>query len=702
MSAPTLGPTPNAARNYRITATSRRALLAVLAVAVLTAGVPGALGALDASATGLTASAVTPTAPGVDRTSGSLTAAAAQRFLDEELPRYVERFDVPGATASIVVPEGEVLTSAAGTADASTGRALTADTPLRVASISKSFTAVAVLQLIDQGAFTFDTPVEQVLPSDVVLDHHDGWRAVTIRDLLTHTAGFEERLAGTTTEPGAPAADLHTYLRDARSRMIYPPGTVVSYSNYGYALLGLVVQTASATPFTQRLDGGVFGPLGMSHTTFTSSDDVSGLAMAHRRGEAGPEPAPAVGMAEFPAGGAISTAQDMGRFMGWLLAENHTPVLSQASALGMLTRHAGAHPELPGSGWGTWERFVPGVRTTVIGHDGDLTGTHSAYVVLPGEGVGLFLSVDGDPVDAVHDLRRALIADFVRRATPTEPAAEPTGASAAGSAATLSAVPAGNTEVSPAAQQRRQERVQDVAGTYVTSRRSVSDASALKVALDQMRVTTTAGGGLRSDNPALGTTSWAPLGPDVFVSTDGERLALLRDPRGQVKGVATSLVPTQTYLRVDTLHDPILHLAVAAGGAVLALLGAFRAGIAPGVRLRGRRRFPDRGSRVGRGARTADGLAIVAGVSVVVALGALAAAAAAPEGIEDVIARQSLLLSLPFTIAGAFGAAAVVAAVFVAGGGRSRHVSNLLGGLGSLVACVVAVGYHLTLLQLQS
>lgn len=605
-----------------------------------------------------------------------LTAPAAQRFLDEALPRLVEQYDVPGATAAVVVPGGEVVTAAAGTADVATGRPLTPDTPVRVASISKSFTAVAVLQLVDQGRLGLDTPVEDVLPPDVPVAGHAGWRSVTVRDLLTHTAGFEERLVGTTSPPGEAAPDLHAYLRDARVGRLHAPGTVVAYSNYGFALLGLVVQTVTGTPFAAQVDATVLGALGMTRSGFAEpGDDV---AVSHLRDGDGWAAAPATGMAEAPAGAATSTATDMGRYLRWLLADDHAPVLDEASAAGMLARQHGIHPALPGGGWGTWERLVPGVADRLVGHEGDLAGAHSAYVVDRDRGAGLFVAVDGDPADVLHDLRRALVEEF----------------------AVLVAGGAGGADGSdgpgaPAATGAGDGGAGAVEGTYVTSRRSDSDASALKVALDNMAVSALPGGGLRTVNPALGTTTWAPVGPDTYRAPDGELLALVRDDDGQVRALGTSVQPSQEYLRVDALHDPGHHLVAGGAGLLVALVAA--AGAASGL-VRARRRGP--GARAG-GAVAADALVLGSGLALVVGLGLIGAATAAPAGIEAVITRGSATLVVPFTVATVLAAATAVAAAALLVrrvGSRWARARTVAAAVGAGVVCAVAVAYHLTLL----
>ncbi|MBB1087510.1 beta-lactamase family protein [Lysobacter sp. SG-8] len=185
--------------------------------------------------------------------------------IDALMARY--QGNVPGA-ALLVVRDGEpVVRRSYGLADVEAGRVATPASNFRLASVSKQFTAAAVLLLVEDGLVALDAPVERWLPELPAAT--DG---VTVRHLLTHTSGlidYEEVMP-----PGLDPDDLDDQLRDvdvltllqAQDRTYFAPGTAYRYSNSGYALLALIVERASGTRFEQFLRERIFDPLGMHGT----------------------------------------------------------------------------------------------------------------------------------------------------------------------------------------------------------------------------------------------------------------------------------------------------------------------------------------------------------------------------------------------------------------------------------------------------
>jgi CubicO group peptidase (beta-lactamase class C family) len=167
-----------------------------------------------------------------------------------------------------VVKDGEVLFARGyGKADIAKDEPVVADETLfPMASLSKLFTATAVMQLAEEGKLDLNEDVNVYLDDVEVPDTYPG-RPVTLRHLLTHTAGFEDRFTGSVARD-ASDLDLGEHLSKGMPARVRPPGEVMAYSNYGIALAGHVVEEASGVSFERYIEQNVLGPLGMESTTF--------------------------------------------------------------------------------------------------------------------------------------------------------------------------------------------------------------------------------------------------------------------------------------------------------------------------------------------------------------------------------------------------------------------------------------------------
>lgn len=179
-------------------------------------------------------------------------------------------------------------------------------------------------------------------------------------------------------------------------RRVFPPGTVISYSNYGFELAGEMVADLTGTPFAEYVERSIFRPLGMVHSSFVPPpDSVSDVARGYRYqgGKFQPVGQPVASVS--PAGSATSTATDVAHFMIAHLEDGRygeTRVLSESAARLMHQRQISNHPRLPGMGLGFWEEFKNGQRA--LQHGGDLEGFQSRLYLLPDKNVGLFVAIN--------------------------------------------------------------------------------------------------------------------------------------------------------------------------------------------------------------------------------------------------------------------------------------------------------------------
>ncbi len=338
-----------------------------------------------------------------------------ESFLDELFEQQMEELKIPGA-AIVVVKDGDILLSK-GYGFADLERQVPVDpaqTIMRAGSVSKLFAATAAMQLVEQGRLDLDTDVNQYLTSLQI--PNNGYGPVTLRQLLTHTAGFEDRIIGHFTLDPDRYLPLAEHVAHSLPERDLEPGTVHSYSNSSFSLVGLIIEEVSGIPFEQYIDENILQPLEMESSSFEQplpADLASDLAVGYFVEEGTYQPS-----ADFtyeldgPAGALSTTATDMARFMIAHLQYGlfeETRILEEDTARQMQTQQFTHHPLLPGFAITYKERFLNGER--LIGHGGDI-GTYSAQLILhPEDNLGLYVAYN-----AFNDsLRERLIAAFMDR-----------------------------------------------------------------------------------------------------------------------------------------------------------------------------------------------------------------------------------------------------------------------------------------------
>jgi CubicO group peptidase (beta-lactamase class C family) len=200
----------------------------------------------------------------------------------------------PGCATSVISHGHTLLARGYGTTDVDHGSPIDARTNFRLASVSKQFTAMAIMLLVHDGRLTYATPLAEMLPG-----FPDYARQVTLRNLLNHTSGLPdyealmdalERGGGRTYSADHQIQDREVLtLLQQQQHLKFPPGTRWAYSNSGYVLLGLIVSTVSGKSFAQFLSERICKPLGMQDTLVYVRDanSVSHRAFGHERIAAG-------------------------------------------------------------------------------------------------------------------------------------------------------------------------------------------------------------------------------------------------------------------------------------------------------------------------------------------------------------------------------------------------------------------------------
>ena len=348
--------------------------------------------------------------------------AAIRAFADETVPDLVDREGVPGAVFVVVRGDSVVVQRGYGWADVAAGRPMdAAETVVRVGSVSKLVTATAVMQLWERGALDLHADVNAYLAGVRVPEAFG--EPVTAHDLLTHTAGFDERLlnAGTPRQP----PPLVGYLRRTLPERVDPPGLLHSYSNHGYGLLGALVESVSGTAFERYVERHIFAPLGMTHSTFRQPPPVAlrgALATGYARTADGPVPLPPDYVSFAPAGALYTTGADMARFlMAHLGGRGADSLLADSTRRTMHARQWTPHPALAGMGYGFFRGTVAGHPS--LRHRGGWPGWVAQVILVPDLDLGLFIAANADAPSFLDAVEERLVAEVLGQASSAPPAA---------------------------------------------------------------------------------------------------------------------------------------------------------------------------------------------------------------------------------------------------------------------------------------
>ncbi len=215
--------------------------------------------------------------PPAPQVAPQLTPQDVEAFLDGFLPIQLQRDDIAGAVV-MIVKDGKVLFAKGyGYSDVKNKKPVTVDATLfRPGSISKTFTWTAVMQLVEQGKLDLNRDVNDYLDFKIPATFD---KPITLKDIMTHTPGFEETIKELFVANAADMRPLKDYLTSHLPKEIFPPGTTPAYSNYGATLAGYIVQRVSGMPFDDYIEQNILGPLGMKHSTFRQPlpDDLKPL-----------------------------------------------------------------------------------------------------------------------------------------------------------------------------------------------------------------------------------------------------------------------------------------------------------------------------------------------------------------------------------------------------------------------------------------
>jgi CubicO group peptidase (beta-lactamase class C family) len=448
----------------------------------------------------------------------ALTKDDLDAWLDGFIPYAMERADMAGIVI-VVVKDGRILTSRGfGVADVKTRRPVDPKTTLfRPGSVSKLFTWTAVMQLVERGKLDLDKDVNTYL--DFKIPEAYG-KPITLRNLMTHTPGFEETIKGLFAKDHRP---LDTVLKAWVPTRIFPPGEVSAYSNYGAALAGYIVQRVSGEPFEQYIAHHIFQPLGMTHATFEQPlPKILAADMSKGYQAASGKELEFENVNMSPAGALSASGEDMARFMiahlnngtyqGAQILKPETAVLMHGNAYRPVA-------QLPAMALGFYHQDRNG--HVVIAHGGDTVAFHSNLQLILDQNVGLFYS-QNSLGKAGMGIRVALFDRFMDRYFPAP------------------ALPDEKTIKSAKVDAAK------IAGTYEVSRRSETNFLIVGDVLGQITFTANDDGTISTDfekDLAGNPKKWREVAPNIWREVNGSRIIVVTLKDGKIARMDTDDFP---------------------------------------------------------------------------------------------------------------------------------------------------------------
>ena len=530
---------------------------------------------------------------------GPTDRAEMEAFMDKELGKEMEKHHIAGAAVSVVKDGKLFFAKGYGHADLKKGIPVDPEqTTFRIGSVTKLYTWTAVMQLAEQGKLDLNADVNTYLDFRVPDTYP---QPITLKDLMTHTAGFEdryyERLAKDPNDLMPPREWLVSHM-PARVR---PPGEVAAYSSYGAALAGYIVARVSGEPYDQYVQEHILNPLGMAHTTARSPtpQDIRAHASEGYTYEDGafkafPDYSDMGQPAMAPAGGMQSSATDMARFMIAQLQDGRpgdantaeARILNKSTTQQMHSTLYTPDPRLLGTAYGFFDFTDNGQRT--IGHSGGSDPIFSLLLLLPDQNLGVFVAYNseggGDLINQHLGFQRAFFDNYypapaVERVQPPADFAERAG--------------------------RFEGTYRMTGGTPGTSYTTLEKVGVL-FGMSTAKISDSGDGTLLFTNP-WGEWRFVEVKPLYFRQVDGPFHILFReDEQGRITRMFTDYTPMLAFEKLAWYEAPGFNMALAAG-CVLAFLSMIA--VASIRFIRNRRLSGDR-KPAPSGARVAYGIVV--------------------------------------------------------------------------------------------
>jgi len=465
-----------------------------------------------------------------------LTQSDLEAFLDGMMPLQLAREDIAGAVISVVKDGKVFFAKGYGYSNVENRTPVSADgTLFRPGSISKLFNWTAIMQQVELGKLDLDRDVNDYLDFKIPTTFP---KPITLRNIMTHTPGFEETAQELFVRDASELKPLDQYLKEHLPVRVFPSGSTPAYSNYATALAGYILQRVSGESFDDYIENHIFKSLGMAHSTVRQPLPEALKPLMSNGYDVASEPAKPFEFVEAtPAGSSSVTAADMARFMLAHLQDGQfegTRILRPDTARLMHSRQFANVPDMNGMALGFYEETRNGHR--IIGHAGDTQYFHSDLHLIPDAGVGFFVSYNSAGKGETR-AREAVWHAFLDRYFPYESAPVTAAADTAKDAPLVS-------------------------GRYTISRRSETTILKVLNVLGESKVSTNADGTISLDD--LKDLNGQPkklreIGPFMLRAVDNQdRVAFKRDESGRL--VLVTDFPVFVFQRAPWYKNSALNL----------------------------------------------------------------------------------------------------------------------------------------------
>jgi CubicO group peptidase (beta-lactamase class C family) len=488
---------------------------------------------------------------------GPTDPAELETFLDELFGKQLEERHIAGAVVS-VVKEGKVL-FAKGYGYADLENSVPVDpeqTLFRIGSVTKLFTWTAVMQLVEQGKLDLDADVNTYLDFRIPDTYP---QPITLKHLLTHTPGFEDRYFEVLAADADAIAPSRQWLISHMPARVRPPGDCAAYSNYGTALAGYIVEQVSGQPYAQYIQEHILAPLGMAHTTAQwpmppdlRADVTLGYTYVDGALQAFPDylGQPAL----VPGGGIVASATDMARFMiahlengGYSAANSASArILEESTAQQMHSTLFTHDPRLLGTAHGLFDFSDNGQRT--LGHSGESYPINTLLLLLPDQNLGVFVSYNSEGSGELTLQHLGFQRAFFDHYYPA-PVVQP---------------------IQPPADFT--ERAGRFAGVYRITRASYTTIEKVTELLGAtVRFSASGDGALLFSTP-WGEWRFVEVEPLYFRQVDGQFAIVFReDDRGRITHMFADLTPMYAFEKLNWYETPRFSMALLAVSVLLFL-----------------------------------------------------------------------------------------------------------------------------------
>ncbi len=354
-----------------------------------------------------------------------------QDFWNIDFQQLMGNSDIPGAMVSVVSSNHILFQKTFGLANVRThSPMMRGKTLFRVASISKIFTAISILQLAEDGALDLRGDLNHYF--DRIQIGSDWDQPVSAHHLLTHSSGFDiNRLDYAETSRHA-LMPIQEYLIQALPRRLREPGRFANYDNYGYTMAGYLVQKLSGHSYPDYVRTEIFEPLGMDQSRFSLPDPISdNIARGYRRIDGEVEPIPRSFINIKPAAGILVSCDDMTRFLLALLHQQTDPgpsIFSSSVLQALFQTQQRFHPAVPGRSYGFNQVLVHG--HPMLRQTGQWPGFNSVLLLAPDQQFGLFVAYNlNDRLLVARQTSRHFVGTFLEDSPESESAPPSPGSS---------------------------------------------------------------------------------------------------------------------------------------------------------------------------------------------------------------------------------------------------------------------------------